>query len=218
MTGVKREWVAPHDFAMLHFDLVDALGGSLEAALLLDRIIFYGRDEGWVASKADLQAACRLSERKVDRAIGELRDAGMITDRRESHLDNTRRWSVVYANDKTSSTLPLKMSPTVEDKTSSTPFSKKVKKNTSSKPGGFEVWWKLYPRKVGKADAQRIYDRLLREDTATELELLGALRAQVARLGKDLRFCPYPSTWLNQHRWEDPSMNGSEPRKEIYPR
>ena len=68
----------------------------------------------------------------------------------------------------------------------------------------FLVFWKAYPRRVGKGAAfgawQRIPDR-----PAVEV-LVAAVEAQKAteQWRKDNgQFIPHPQTWLNQRRWED---------------
>jgi hypothetical protein len=54
---------------------------------------------------------------------------------------------------------------------------------------GFELWWRQYPRRVGKAGAQRLYDRLITKGQVTAEELLaGALRYSAAQTGKDPRY------------------------------
>lgn len=82
---------------MLHLDLVDALGGSWEAAGLLSRIAYRaGADGWWTATQADMQADTRLSERKIRRAVQELRDAGMIVSERVDPFSATLRWRLAY--------------------------------------------------------------------------------------------------------------------------
>ncbi len=73
--------------------------------------------------------------------------------------------------------------------------------------GGFDEWWKLYPRKVGKGAARKAYERALRKADPVVL-LAAVVRArdayndQAAKRGSH-RFTPHPSTWLNEERWED---------------
>jgi hypothetical protein len=66
----------------------------------------------------------------------------------------------------------------------------------------FDVFWQIYPRRVGKLDAQKAYDKALkRTDDVT-------IRAAVLRYadeckGKEENFIAHPATWLNQGRWMD---------------
>jgi hypothetical protein len=103
MTGVRREWITSNNFVMLHLDLVDALGGSYEAAALLNRIQYRAGDGWWVVTKAEMAADIRLSEWKMDRAIKELRDAGMVESERVDRFHSTLRWRLCWAPEEDSS-------------------------------------------------------------------------------------------------------------------
>lgn len=71
----------------------------------------------------------------------------------------------------------------------------------------FAEFWALYPRRVAKRDAQRIWQRL---SPADQRAAVAALPAHV-RAWKDTerRFIPHPSTWLHQARWEDELAEGA---------
>ena len=67
----------------------------------------------------------------------------------------------------------------------------------------FDAFWKVYPRKVGKVDAEKAWKSLLPDDTllATIVE---AVKKQTPIMGKDgPTYIPHPATWLNGRRWED---------------
>jgi len=79
-------------------------------------------------------------------------------------------------------------------------------KKTSSKPAAstveFDAFWASYPRKVGKAAAQKAFAKALRStDAETIMSGVESLRVEVA--GKDPKFTPHPATWLNEGRWDD---------------
>ncbi|HZV21584.1 MAG TPA: hypothetical protein VE986_08575, partial [Hyphomicrobiales bacterium] len=70
----------------------------------------------------------------------------------------------------------------------------------------FEHWWALYPRKEGKGEA---WDRFRKLTLTQQRAAYKALREQAedlkARMSdKRGNFCPHPSTWLSQHRFDDP--------------
>lgn len=71
--------------------------------------------------------------------------------------------------------------------------------------GGFEDFWKAYPRKVGKGDAKRAW-RKIRPDaelTKTMIETLQKM-ARCEQWSRDGgQFIPHPATWLNREGWED---------------
>lgn len=68
--------------------------------------------------------------------------------------------------------------------------------------GDFDEWWSAYPRKVGKGAARKAYAKAkAKADTQTILSNTHRFAALMD--GKEERFIPHPSTWLNQERWDD---------------
>lgn len=74
---------------------------------------------------------------------------------------------------------------------------------------GFDQWWSVYPRKVGKGAAQKSYEKAISHIRATRTDdphawLLDVTREFAASdKGRSGEFCPHPATWLNQHRYDD---------------
>ena len=69
----------------------------------------------------------------------------------------------------------------------------------------FDTFWNLYPRKIGKENARKSWNR-----TATNQETVTAIlsalpnHVESPQWRKDNgQFIPHPATWLNQRRWED---------------
>lgn len=62
----------------------------------------------------------------------------------------------------------------------------------------FTAFWKLYPKRVAKPSAQKAWRRLSDSD---QLDVLTFLPR--AEWPDSKQYIPYPSTWLNQRRWED---------------
>lgn len=76
----------------------------------------------------------------------------------------------------------------------------------------FDVWWEAYPKKTGKADADRRYvavcKKLMGERGMSKPQvqdfLLRAIGAwKQANKGLEPKFVPNPATWLNQGRYDD---------------
>ena len=69
----------------------------------------------------------------------------------------------------------------------------------------FEEFWKLYPRKVAKADARKAWAQT--KDFRPELEeLLTAVKnacKQEQWMKNGGAFIPYAATWLRGERWSD---------------
>ena len=69
----------------------------------------------------------------------------------------------------------------------------------------FEAWWAAYPRKTGKVAAFEAYKRAKKKIGPGAPERLAKAVQSLAKAmaGKEERFIPHPTTWLNQGRWDD---------------
>lgn len=77
----------------------------------------------------------------------------------------------------------------------------------------FDRFWSAYPRKSAKQNAIRAWKKL-RPDEALTRQILDAVERFKLdpQWGKDNgQFIPYPSTFLNGHRWEDDLSADSPP-------
>jgi len=75
---------------------------------------------------------------------------------------------------------------------------------------GFEAFYELYPKKVGRGQASKAYRAALKKSDAETI--LGGLKAHLpAWKNTDRQFIPNPSTWLNGERWEDEVEASAEP-------
>jgi hypothetical protein len=84
--------------------------------------------------------------------------------------------------------------------------------NGKISPSQFESFWKLYPRRVGKGAAKKVWDKLCQRKNGNQptwLEIRKALHLQ-KKAWSDPQYIPHPTTWLNQERWQD---DPPEPRK-----
>ncbi len=69
----------------------------------------------------------------------------------------------------------------------------------------FDRFWRAYPKKKGKQDARKAWDKL-----SPDMDLCRVMAAALERqkrsrdwLREDGRYIPYPATWLRGRRWED---------------
>lgn len=86
--------------------------------------------------------------------------------------------------------------------------------NTPLPPKGelFEVFWKAYPKKVGKDAAYKAFTKRKPDEQLTQA-MIAAVRKQTAteQWKKDNgQFIPHASTWLNEGRWQDSTEIGEE--------
>ena len=75
----------------------------------------------------------------------------------------------------------------------------------------FAAFWQAYPLKVSKQAAITAWDNLRADDALLEQLMSGLIRAKKSRLWMDNVGIPYPSTWLNQRRWEDEAPGVAAP-------
>lgn len=81
----------------------------------------------------------------------------------------------------------------------------KGKGKSKKENGFFNKFWSLYPKKVGKGDAEKSF---LKANPSEELfvAMLSAVSEQKLSdqwKREDGRYVPNPATWLNQKRWGD---------------
>lgn len=95
----------------------------------------------------------------------------------------------------------------------------KEKKYTPLTPQGdarFSEFWKAYPRKVGKATAEKAWAKLKVTDELHSTILAALEKHKVSdQWTKDGgQYIPHPSTWLNQRRWED-ELEAAQPEEPV---
>ncbi len=73
----------------------------------------------------------------------------------------------------------------------------------------FEIFWKAYPRKVGKQKAIKAFQKVkVSVDVLLNAIAEQKQSAQWKKNGGE--FIPHPSTWLNEGRWEDELAKSNE--------
>jgi len=104
-----------------------------------------------------------------------------------------------------------------KSKTKSKSKSNKSKKTPPMVPplGDFNAWYKLYPRKVARAAAERAWAKAVKKVEAEKI--VAGLEHQLSALkAKDKEYIPHPATWLNQERWDDEVCSPSVPQTAAY--
>jgi len=67
----------------------------------------------------------------------------------------------------------------------------------------FDMFYKLYPRKVGRFMANKSFNKLKKADRKLAYDGLLDYIKFWNHNKTEKQFIPHPSTWLNQRRWED---------------
>lgn len=116
--------------------------------------------------------------------------------------------------------LDFASSKTESKRTSSSSSSSSILKSKTTvlngHQSGFDIFWKAYPKKRGKGQAEKVWAKLQPDDV-----LLGTMLGKLDQAKQTLQwtkdggeFIPHPTTWLNGKGWED---EFAEPRKERLP-
>lgn len=78
----------------------------------------------------------------------------------------------------------------------------------------FNAWWEIYPRKVKQKRALDTWLRIFPDEDLYNT-IMAATKAQLEPNGPlaspDPQFIPYPSTWLNDKRWNDAQPTPTKP-------
>ena len=81
----------------------------------------------------------------------------------------------------------------------------------------FDIFWREYPRKVGKPNAEKVFKKIKPDEGLFNIIMEKLKLYKGTKQWKDPEYIPHPATWLNQRRWEDEIMEDSRfPNK--YPR
>src|SRR5712671_3143385 len=87
----------------------------------------------------------------------------------------------------------------------SRPEQKETERVSPALVRAFDGFWGVYPRKVGKAAAWKVWKRLHPNETLTTriIEAVAQQKTWSQWTNENGRFIPHPATWLNQGRWDD---------------
>jgi len=157
-----------------------------------------------------LAQLCEMTDRSIRTHIEFLINAGLLT-KHDNYRDNGSQTSNSYELHLMDTETPRKNLPTPLEKNSDQP-----QKNLPTLNLGnnnlvneqvnielhFDRFYQMYPRKIGKAAAKKAFFLALKKSSAQKI-IDAALEYNRACAGKEKKFIPYPSTWLNQERWDD---------------
>lgn len=75
-------------------------------------------------------------------------------------------------------------------------------------------FWKAYPKKAAKPDAEKAWRQVKPTDEQVDamLSALDTLRCGDQWTRDGGKFIPYPATWLRQKRWEDEAAESTGPK------
>jgi len=79
------------------------------------------------------------------------------------------------------------------------------KEQRTSKQYLFDFFWKMYPNKKSKKQAEKIWNKLKMDEDLYRKIIISLKKQMETRQWQKNggEFIPHPSTWLNQERWND---------------
>jgi len=82
----------------------------------------------------------------------------------------------------------------------------------------FELFWEAYPRKVGKMKAFQSWVKHVDQEVISRVMASLEVQKKSRQWNEENgRFIPHPTTWLNQHRWEDQLELEKQPQRDYIP-
>ena len=170
-----------------------------------------------------LPAFKRAVEALQDDGKIEVTGAGIWSEKCAKHIAQRRerqgsakaaaktRWEKIKENQSPndSAALRTQCQPEPEPDIRDTNVSLSIAAPPKKPPDLFPEFWDRYPKRVGKAAAQKAYTRAMKK--ITHDDLMFALSERLPALkSKEKQFRPNPATWLNQERWTD-DINADSP-------
>jgi hypothetical protein len=78
----------------------------------------------------------------------------------------------------------------------------------------FDEFWKLYPKKIAKADALKAWNKAIKRKSPDDLLKLTKLYAE----GKlpEMTYIPYPASWLNKELYESVEVAEAKPLPKLF--
>jgi hypothetical protein len=202
------------DFVMLPNDWLRDPNISYKAKGLLAYL--YSHEPGYTIRFRQIISQTQDGERSIRAAMIELKDAGyLVTQRTTDARGYNAGLNYLLVDPKN----PELQNPTLDNPTLENPtldnavalednITKKIT-NKENNNNEFDEFWKLYPRRIGKADAVKAWNRAIKRKTADELLQLTRVYSE----GKlpDETYIPYPASWLNKELYE--SVEVAEPKQ-----
>ena len=165
----------------------------------------------------------KISERRIDKYLDEIAKLGLIF--RYSINGNAylsaphfeKHQMGLQKSKEAQSQIPPPTPELVQSKDKLTPPQVKAKVKAKVKevlpqnePTDFETFWKAYPKRKSKGDAERAFKKINPDKKLLLIIITAIERAKKSDdwLKENGQYIPYPATWLNARGWEDEIKEG----------
>lgn len=160
---------------------------------------------GCIASNAHFAEMFDLSQARVSEIISSLASKGFVmVEQKRQGVRTVQRTIKVIPRDMTSTEIPKNFYGNPEEGSSE----KAERTNTGITNTGkenqlFESFWKLYPKKKGKKEAEKAWRKVKAADVPAIMQALAVEIRSEQWLKNGGQYIPNPATWLNGERWND---------------
>ena len=171
---------------------------STNKLILLMLANYSDENDSSFPSYRHLASLCSCTERTAMRAIDSLIQMGLIK-KEERYMKDGKQTSnrfILNRGDKIDTQGMTKSTPnTIRD----------IQRDYTEE---FNQWWNLYPRRDGsKRKAFEMYKKIIDKEIST-IDLYNITkRFKQSMIGKEEKFIPHATTWLNQRRFETVEEN-----------
>ncbi len=167
-------------------------------------------DEAWILRRArartdeEIEAVCAVLDEFFTVQEGRLVNSRLLEEWAAANERHERRKN---AGSKGGSAKALKINKTAPSNAVAKPKQPEpepepdIDTNVSIKMD-FDFFWEICPRKVGKGEARKAFEKALKKASFREI-CEGMCRYAQSRAGKDPKFTKHPGPWLNAERWTD---------------
>ena len=156
-------------------------------------------------------------KQSVRSALEELIKAGYLETKRTTDERGYNAGLAYFIKDPNSpkSENPTLDNPTLDNQTAlENNLTKKTIKQEKPTDNDFEKFWKLYPKKVAKADALKAWNKATKTKTAERL--LELTKAYAEGKLPDDKYIPYPASWLNKELYESVEATQAKPLAKLF--
>lgn len=180
---------------------------ALDKVILVEIHSLDNGEEHCHAGNDYLAEFCQCSTSKVSKAVSKLIELGFIkvfsfdgrVRRLQSCLGFCTQQSSKICEAAEHNMLPININNNIDNKSIS-----RRRSNRKTYSDGFDEFYSVYPRSIAKNPALKAWEKLKPDDSLKHIIITDVKkRIDGEWKGREERFIPYPSTYLNSRPWED---------------
>ena len=156
-------------------------------------------------------------KQSVRSALEELIKAGYLETKRTTDARGYNAGLAYFIKDPNNpkSENPTLDNPTLDNRTAlENNLTKKTIKQEKPTDTDFNNFWNLYPKKIAKGDALKAWNKALKKKTAEEL--LKLTDAYAKSQLPEMKYIPYPASWLNKELYESVEVAEAKPLPKLF--